>query len=149
MLTAAAAVTAATVSGCVSVRAPAPPAVPSPSVSAPEPRPDGHSDDRPLVQGPAREALRRTGSTPHRSPAAHPEAPPAPAHEAARPPRTAPRPAAPKPAAPRRTTAPKAERPAAPVPAPPHTDVCALGRQYGGWDPDSPQSVICQDTYGS
>lgn len=33
-----------------------------------------------------------------------------------------------------------------PVPTAP--DVCALGRRYGGWQPDSPASVICNQTYG-
>ncbi|WP_326764376.1 hypothetical protein OG978_07100 [Streptomyces sp. NBC_01591] len=40
----------------------------------------------------------------------------------------------------------------APVPAPPAkvagTDVCALGRGYGRWPAGSPQSRICDDTYG-
>ncbi|MEU6251978.1 hypothetical protein [Streptomyces sp. NPDC047043] len=27
-------------------------------------------------------------------------------------------------------------------------DVCALGRQYGGWRADSPEAVICEQTYG-
>jgi hypothetical protein len=41
----------------------------------------------------------------------------------------------------------------APVPALPSspatgTDVCALGRGYGGWPAGSPQSRICEDTYG-
>jgi hypothetical protein len=26
--------------------------------------------------------------------------------------------------------------------------VCALGRKYGGWQSDSPESTICDDTYG-
>ncbi|NKQ27809.1 hypothetical protein [Streptomyces galbus] len=28
------------------------------------------------------------------------------------------------------------------------TDVCALGKRYGGWRADSPQAVICERTYG-
>ncbi|SFY44953.1 hypothetical protein OH786_04565 [Streptomyces atratus] len=40
----------------------------------------------------------------------------------------------------------------APAPAPPApvsgTDVCALGRGYGHWPAGSPQSRICDDTYG-
>ncbi|MFD8570210.1 hypothetical protein [Streptomyces sp. NPDC057694] len=140
---AAAAVTAVTATGCVSVSAPPAPAAPTPSATAPAPRPEGHSDGRPLVQGPAREALQRTEPSPHRSPAAprHAETPRAPAHHAVPSPRRAP-----DTVAPAHTTAPRAERPV--VPAPPHTDVCALGRQYGGWDPDSPQATICKDTYG-
>ncbi|MFI1422513.1 hypothetical protein ACH4VX_32015 [Streptomyces sp. NPDC020731] len=27
-------------------------------------------------------------------------------------------------------------------------DVCALGRQYGGWRPGSPEATICEKTYG-
>ncbi|MER5951626.1 hypothetical protein ABT127_36875 [Streptomyces sp. NPDC001904] len=141
---AAAAVTAATASGCVSVHAPPAPAVPTPSATAPAPRPEGHADDRPLVQGPAREALQRSEPSPHRSPAAQrPAEPPrAPVRRAVPAPRKAPDTVAPP-----HTRAPRIERPA--VPAPPKTDVCALGRQYGGWSPDSPQATICKDTYGS
>jgi hypothetical protein len=144
LLTAAAAVTAATTSGCMSVRTPTAPAAPSPAVTAHAPRPDGHAD-RPLVQTPAREALKRTGPSPHHAPAA-----PAAPHTEAPPP--------PPPAEPptRRATPAPRPRKAAPDPVPPAvrkppasgTDVCALGRRYGGWDPDSPQSVICRDTYG-
>ncbi|MFE2282270.1 hypothetical protein ACFXAE_34575 [Streptomyces sp. NPDC059454] len=28
-------------------------------------------------------------------------------------------------------------------------DVCALGRQYGGWRPGSQEAAICEKTYGS
>lgn len=63
------------------------------------------------------------------------------------------------PAAPRRTAAappPKQTRPAPHVEVPPavsdafpkDTGVCALGRRYGGWKPDSPEATICRDTYG-
>lgn len=31
---------------------------------------------------------------------------------------------------------------------PKNADVCALGRRYGGWRPDSPEASICRDTYG-
>ncbi len=45
-----------------------------------------------------------------------------------------------------------ATRPPRPRPtnaAPPaNPGVCALGRQYGKWPPGSPQSRICEDTYG-
>ncbi|KOG08036.1 hypothetical protein ADK35_42515, partial [Streptomyces viridochromogenes] len=27
-------------------------------------------------------------------------------------------------------------------------DVCALGKKYGGWQPGSPESKICEQTYG-
>jgi hypothetical protein len=29
-----------------------------------------------------------------------------------------------------------------------NTDVCALGRKYGGWQADSPEAVICKQAYG-
>ncbi|BFO19708.1 hypothetical protein SHKM778_60960 [Streptomyces sp. KM77-8] len=47
-----------------------------------------------------------------------------------------------------------------PAPAPPvpaatvrgqasaKADLCALGRQYGGWRPGSREATICQETYG-
>ncbi len=28
------------------------------------------------------------------------------------------------------------------------SDICALGREYGGWPADSAQARICRDTYG-
>ncbi|MEJ8668449.1 hypothetical protein WKI71_07455 [Streptomyces sp. MS1.AVA.1] len=31
---------------------------------------------------------------------------------------------------------------------PKNTNVCALGKQYGGWRADSPESRICEQTYG-
>ncbi|MHC5258272.1 hypothetical protein ACYSUO_10320 [Streptomyces sp. UC4497] len=148
LLTAAAAVTAVTASGCVSVRPPATPKAPSPSVSAPAPRPEGHAD-HPVVQAPAREAMEQLKpSTPQHTPARHPEQPP----QATAP--TPPRPAPRATQAPHRTTAPDPRtgpetrhvKKAPKVPA--QTDVCALGRRYGGWDPDSPQAAICRDTYG-
>ncbi len=27
-------------------------------------------------------------------------------------------------------------------------DLCALGRQYGGWRPGSREAAICEETYG-
>ncbi|MEB8337435.1 hypothetical protein OKJ99_07890, partial [Streptomyces endophyticus] len=91
LLTAAAtaAVTAVTVSGCVSVRPPTTPKAPSPTVSAHAPRPEGHADG-PVVQAPAREALERMKTAPHRTPARHTEQQPQRAATPA-PPRTAPR----------------------------------------------------------
>ncbi|WP_406379835.1 hypothetical protein [Streptomyces sp. NBC_01618] len=60
---------------------------------------------------------------------------------------------------PRQRNSPGAARPrhappavTAPVPALPApvagTDVCALGRGYGHWPAGSPQSRICENTYG-
>ncbi|MFI5663873.1 hypothetical protein [Streptomyces sp. NPDC051684] len=150
LLLAAAAATAATASGCVSVRPPATPKAPSPTASAAASRPDpeGHPDG-PVVQAPAREALERMKPTaPHRTP----ERP------AGQPQRTdAPTPPPPAPKvvpAPRRTTvpeprsAPEHHKAGKPPKAPARTDVCALGRRYGGWDRDSPQAAACRDTYG-
>ncbi|MET9133236.1 hypothetical protein [Streptomyces antibioticus] len=132
--------------GCVTVQAPAGPApgaaVPS---RAPVPRPDGRAGTR-VVQAPAREALEMTGTGPSRGPER--SAAPAERQQVA--------PARPRPAQPRplpRPTRPEPRRPAAPraeVPSVPRggADVCALGRKYGGWKGDSPESTICDQTYG-
>ncbi|KPI00807.1 lipoprotein, partial [Actinobacteria bacterium OK074] len=37
---------------------------------------------------------------------------------------------------------------AVPKAVPKNADVCALGRKYGGWPKDSPQSTICKNAYG-
>ena len=29
-----------------------------------------------------------------------------------------------------------------------NTDVCALGKKYGGWQQDSPEAVVCRQAYG-
>ncbi|MFF0200106.1 hypothetical protein [Streptomyces sp. NPDC005017] len=29
-----------------------------------------------------------------------------------------------------------------------NTDVCALGRKYGGWRADSPEARVCEQAYG-
>ncbi|MFF7353538.1 hypothetical protein ACFZA1_12915 [Streptomyces filipinensis] len=141
-------------SGCVTVQRPAAPAPPrdtAPSLPT-APRPDGSAAPR-VVQAPAREALEMTG------PSRHPKRPsPTPSHhrpEASPPPPPPPhRPPAAPAAPPRQRTHPEHHRrarpdtpgPAHPVPATP--DVCALGRKYGGWRSDSPESVICNQTYG-
>ncbi|MET9101972.1 hypothetical protein [Streptomyces antibioticus] len=135
--------------GCVTVQAPAGPApgaaVPS---RAPVPRPDGRAGTR-VVQAPAREALEMTGTGPSRGPerSAAPAAPAerqqvAPARPRPAPPRPLPRPTRPEP---RRPAAPRAEVPSVPRGG---ADVCALGRKYGGWKGDSPESTICDQTYG-
>ncbi|MFF1710221.1 hypothetical protein [Streptomyces sp. NPDC058268] len=41
-----------------------------------------------------------------------------------------------------------AEPPALPTAVPTTADLCALGKQYGGWQPGSPEATICQDAYG-
>ncbi|QLJ01623.1 hypothetical protein HZZ00_11705 [Streptomyces sp. NEAU-sy36] len=127
-------------SGCVTVRhtaAPGPPpgALPSRQTA---PRTDGSASPR-EVQAPAREALEMVGpsgkpgrareSAPHGSPAAPPPTP------AGTPPRSRPQP---------HRTAQAPPRTSQQVPA----DVCDLGREYGGWRGNSPESEICERTYG-
>ncbi|MET8472815.1 hypothetical protein [Streptomyces sp. NPDC004856] len=156
LLTAAvAALTAATASGCVSVGPSATPKSPSsPSASARAPRPEGHAGS-PVVPSPGRESLERTKPTtaPHarEHDASHPPqqpAPPAtdrkPAPGAARHGAADPEP----PAGPKPPRHPHPRNAHKPPKVPAQTDVCALGRKYGGWDPDSPQSAICHDAYG-
>ncbi|MFI9804156.1 hypothetical protein ACIHEJ_07260 [Streptomyces sp. NPDC052301] len=138
-------------SGCTTVHGPASPGPPPDAAPAQPsvPRPDGSAEPR-VVQAPAREALEMVG--PSRRPghptptAVHPAAaaPPVPRrHRPAAPP-APPRPR-PHPDHPRRshTQVPDLSRPVATPP-----DVCALGRTYGGWRGDSPESVICEQTYG-
>jgi hypothetical protein len=140
-------------SGCVTVQrpvAPAPPAVPS---QASVPRPDGSMEPQ-VVQAPAREALELIDPSHRPGPATHP-----PRHAPAPPPRAAQAPVPvprshqhphphphPKPRHPRQ---PSADIPDVVRSVPKNTsDVCALGRKYGGWQKDSPQSIICGQTYG-
>ncbi|MFD7136548.1 hypothetical protein [Streptomyces sp. NPDC059894] len=156
--------------GCVTLQhppAPGPPAAPSsPSAptTAPLPTPDGRAGTR-VVQAPALEALERVGTPRAPEPTAPPRArrttPPAPATSAPAaqpPPRTAPqarprtvpqqrprtRPARPEPA---RPASPRGEIPDVREEVERNTDVCALGRRYGGWPSDSPQAVICEQAY--
>ncbi|MFJ2725737.1 hypothetical protein [Streptomyces collinus] len=134
-------------SGCVTVQRPATPGplpdtAPSRLTAA---QPDGSAQPR-VVQAPAREALEMAGPSrhPHRTaPAAPHRAEPAPpaAHRPPAPP-THPRPR-PEPA-----HRPPAEPPNVSRPARGAEDLCALGRKYGGWRGDSPESVICERTYG-
>ncbi|MEV5879547.1 hypothetical protein AB0L75_36085 [Streptomyces sp. NPDC052101] len=137
--------------GCVTVQHPAAPAPPrdtAPSLPT-VPRPDGSAEPR-VVQAPAREALEMTG--PSRQPT-HP-APAAPQHPTEAPPVPHRPPAAPAalPAPPRpreRPRRPHTDPPPLPNPAAPEAPgVCALGRQYGGWRAGSPESRICDQTYG-
>ncbi|MFE9292841.1 hypothetical protein [Streptomyces niveus] len=54
----------------------------------------------------------------------------------------------------RRTAVRPPAPPAPPVPAAPTAPpdlgagLCALGTEYGGWAPGSPESRICEKTYG-
>ncbi|MFE3168739.1 hypothetical protein [Streptomyces sp. NPDC059224] len=137
-------VTVSALSGCVTVQRPAAPG-PPPGVGLSQPsvpRPDGSAAPR-VVQAPVKEALelvgparraRRAAPTPARPPLAHQPSP-------------APRAAAPRPR-PQRTRSPRADTPRLSGSVPKAPDVCALGRQYGGWPPDSPQARLCEQTYG-
>ncbi|WP_030147496.1 MULTISPECIES: hypothetical protein [unclassified Streptomyces] len=147
-------------SGCMTVQrssAPGPPVAP-PRPSAPHPA--GQAETQ-AVPAPAREALARIETSRRPEPAASESRPPAPA---AAPPKRAvpsgrrdqhPHPVRPEPR-PRGTHRPHVDAPdvAGRVRqdvqkrVPDHTDVCALGRRYGGWPADSPQATICRDTYG-
>ncbi|MDK0518222.1 hypothetical protein [Streptomyces sp. ML-6] len=132
---------ATSLTGCVSV----------------QPRPDAPA--RPDTGGPAQDLAPQTARPPvHDSLEAVPasESPASPSPRAAPPDtrRAAPgaprRPRLPHVARPRPRQAPPAViPPAPPLPAPvAGTDVCALGRSYGHWPAGSPQSRICEHTYG-
>ncbi|MFI6489065.1 hypothetical protein [Streptomyces sp. NPDC050564] len=139
-------VTVTALSGCVTVqRSPASGTPPAPSRHDAR-RPDGKAEPQ-IVQAPAREALELIGPSRKPSPsAATPRraAPPPPAAVPAIPPRR-PRPA-PHPE-PRRPEPHVAVPPAAPDLSQ-NADVCALGKKYGGWQANSPESTICRGAYG-
>ncbi|MFG2720436.1 hypothetical protein ACGFW5_19380 [Streptomyces sp. NPDC048416] len=135
--------------GCVSVDA-----GPAPSRSAvPPARRQGLVAPQ-VVQAPAREALEAVAPTDSSAPA------PAPPPSAGRP--TADRPTADHPAVARHDHRHRVEQPGhrhlpaapdrprhRPAPAPPALGgLCALGQDYGGWRPDSPEARICRATYG-
>ncbi|MFE9097496.1 hypothetical protein [Streptomyces sp. NPDC007264] len=133
-------------SGCVTVqRPPAPGAPPAPSRPS-APRPDGSGQPH-AVQAPAREALEMVRPSDVPSPSA-----------AARHGSTArPDPGAAWTAGPHRpSTTPSRSlpgpytggQPTASVAIPGNADVCALGRSYGRWRPDSPEATICGRVYG-
>jgi hypothetical protein len=75
-----------------------------------------------------------------------PKPPPAAAPAPPPPRRAKPKQRPPKPE--RRRTQPRVEVPDVSRPVRENTDVCALGRKYGGWGKDSPQTVICKNAYG-
>ncbi|MEU6680071.1 hypothetical protein [Streptomyces sp. NPDC046853] len=139
-----ASVAVSALSGCVSVERHPAPGPSAASAPPPAPRPDGSSRPR-VVEAPAREALELIGPPRDPAPRATGTAP----SISAVPSRTA-RP-------PQRSTPPPhrhgqrpvaAEPPALPTAAPTNADLCALGKQYGGWQPGSPESVICDNAYG-
>ncbi|MGW1055079.1 hypothetical protein ACWDBD_21260 [Streptomyces sp. NPDC001118] len=142
--------------GCVTLQHPAAPRPsPDPAPALPAvPRPDGSAEPR-VVQAPAREALEMTGASRHPE---HP-APSATHHSTEAPTVTPPhRPPAAPPAPPRPHPHPRThpvipwqphtDAPALPNPVPKAPGVCALGRQYGGWQEGSPASKICDQAYG-
>ncbi|MFG3321667.1 hypothetical protein ACGF3J_26790 [Streptomyces sp. NPDC048171] len=155
------AVTALT--GCTTVQGPAAADPASAGARSLAPRPDGPAEPRD-VQAPAREALEMIGPSPTpareareprgtQPPAAGPPPQETPAARAR--PEQRPRPA--RPETPARTARPRVPGPE--VPALPHapssggdtgrnTDVCSLGKRYGGWRPGSPESRICEQAYG-
>ncbi|WEO98722.1 hypothetical protein A6P39_034375 [Streptomyces sp. FXJ1.172] len=135
-------------SGCVTVQRPAVPAPPQDTASAlpSAPRPDGSAEPR-VVQAPAEQALEMAG--PPRN-SEHP-APSASHHPVGAPP-VANRPRAAAPARPHHRSEPHPRRshtdvPGVSDPVPQAPDICALGRKYGGWRGDSPESEICEQTY--
>ncbi|MFI1735433.1 hypothetical protein ACH40E_40720 [Streptomyces acidicola] len=134
-------------SGCVTIKHPAPPEV-KPAPTRPSAPPSGGHAEPQVVQAPAQEALERVGPsrTPTPSASAAPKSVSTPAAApSAKPRRPDPAPPAqPKPRVPDPRTAIPRE-----FAEPPRTgDLCALGRKYGGWPDDSPQAGICQNTYG-
>lgn len=136
--------------GCVTVQRPAAPAPLQDTARAlaTAPRPDGSTAPR-VIQAPAEQALEMAGSS-HRPKHSRPAAP----RHRAEAPTAAPPPRAAASTHPRHRTEhhPRQARTAIPdlpsdsVPKAP--DICALGRQYGGWQQGSPESQICDRTYG-
>jgi hypothetical protein len=136
--------------GCVTVQRP-PVSGPSPATpSRPSaPRPDGEPEGR-IVQAPAREALEMIGP----SRRAEPETPkrhgPSATASAEQPALRSPQRSRPRAANPEsgHHGRPRVDIPDVTRSVTDSADVCALGRQYGGWREDSPEAVICEQTYG-
>ncbi|MFF3334942.1 hypothetical protein ACFYWX_36295 [Streptomyces sp. NPDC002888] len=153
--------------GCVTIQQPPAPVQPSaparPSVPpqpvVPPPAPESQPQ---IVQAPAREALemvgppRRTEPTPP-DPAEAPAAPHHPPSHRAHPhpkqhhdqhPHPHPQPRGPHHPEQHRHPRPRTEIPDVSKPAPKDSDVCSLGRKYGGWRQGSQEATICDQTYG-
>ncbi|MGW2516283.1 hypothetical protein ACWC09_04475 [Streptomyces sp. NPDC001617] len=140
--------------GCVTVqRQPVPGSPPTAPSQLSAPRPDGEEEPQ-IMQAPAREALEMIGPS-RRAEAGTPKqhraaaGVPAPAERPAAP-RSHPRP---HPRAPhpehRHPQRPRVDIPDGTKSVPKSAkDVCALGRHYGGWKAESPESVICKQAYG-
>ncbi|MFE1024873.1 hypothetical protein ACFW5I_09955 [Streptomyces sp. NPDC058818] len=150
--------------GCTTVQGPTAADPSAAGARSSAPRPDGPSEPR-VVQAPAREALEMIGpSGPSRTPdhasgeprrTASPEAAPPQRKPPATRARPEQRPRTAHPGAPEREQGRERSRVEVPdVPRPTgrgtgeNTDVCSLGRQYGGWRPGSPEAVICEQAYG-
>ncbi|MER6715151.1 hypothetical protein [Streptomyces sp. NPDC000877] len=153
--------------GCVTVQHPPVPGPPTGPSRPSAPQTAGQAATQ-IVQAPAQEALqlieesRRPEPTPSESRVSTPAAA---SPERGRP-AAGPRADRPRPARPERPDRPEPaprgpQRPRPGLPDVPEsvrqdvhqnvpggTDVCALGRRYGGWRADSPEATICQDTYG-
>lgn len=140
--------------GCMTLHHPA---APGPAVTPSEPsvpRPEGRTEVQ-VVQAPAREALERVGPPREPGPAA-----PAPRRSAPvtgsgggaqRPPAPWTRPRhrpATGPERGRRHGQPRVRIPDVEEEVRRNTDVCGLGRRYGGWRSDSPEAVACGQVYG-
>ncbi|MFI8830163.1 hypothetical protein ACIGPN_03920 [Streptomyces afghaniensis] len=150
-------------SGCVTVQRPLVPGPPAAPARTSAPQPERQSETQ-IVQAPAREALGLIETSRRPEPAASPSrltTPPATVPQQRQPPGTRdvrPRPARPErpgpaPRSPRRPhtglpDVPESVRRDVQENVPNNTDVCALGRRYGGWRADSPEATICRDTYG-
>ncbi|MFF5982435.1 hypothetical protein ACFY78_26645 [Streptomyces olindensis] len=154
-------------SGCVTVQHPPVPGPPTGPSRPSAPQQTGGTETQ-IVQSPAREALqlieesRRPQPAPSASRLTTPAAdsppqdrPPAGTRDVRARPARPERPDRPEPA----PRGPQRPRPGLPDVSesvrqdvhrnvPGGTDVCALGRRYGGWRADSPEATICQDTYG-
>ncbi|OSZ59672.1 hypothetical protein OQI_14910 [Streptomyces pharetrae CZA14] len=146
-------------SGCTTVSGrPAP--EPSAAPSLPASPPPGVRTGPQAVQAPAQEALERVGPPRQRERPA--PAPDATASTTAAPPAAPPLRSRPEPRRPQRPEPRYPKQPRADIPGlsesarrnvtqqvPQHRpDVCALGRAFGGWRSDSPESKICNKTYG-
>ncbi|MET8246813.1 hypothetical protein ABZV31_21745 [Streptomyces sp. NPDC005202] len=138
-------------SGCVTVQRP-PASGPAAAPSRPSaPRPDGSAEPR-IVQAPAREALELIGRPRTPKPAVRSQAPAAstpPTEQHRRPSphsRTHHQPH-PAPRHPSQARPPRIELPDVSQSVPKNSDVCALGRRYGGWKADSPEATICRQAY--
>ncbi|MFM9615352.1 hypothetical protein ACKI18_42535 [Streptomyces niveiscabiei] len=103
-----------------------------------------------MIQAPAREALDMVAPARTEAPARHRAAEPTPVpaargrEEAGAREKAHPR----RPAVPHKPAGPRIEIPDVESEVRRQADVCALGRQYGGWREGSPEARICDQAYG-